>query len=448
MDNNNITPSSTITDEILEILWQWRLELSIVSLIAIVYWGCARRVGYTWSAVIMALAVTALLCLPSVRRWVAKILRLAHWRRNFLRALASQNSPLTKRQPTVIKALWVPSGMRLTLALQSGTAFQELEHLCPYLATHFGVGEVRATVDRADASRVELTICSKDTFAGGPIPWPGVTSEIASAWDPISVGVDRDGNSVAISLIERNLLIGGEPGSGKSVLLNVLIAHFTRARDVKLYLFDAKLVELRNWSEVAAGFVGPNIDDAIAQLRHLRSVMEERYEFLSQQRARKLERHHRLEIIVVVIDELPFYVANPDKNRAREFSDLLGDLIARGRAAGIIFVAAAQKPSADMLPSFIRDLINLRLAFRCSTKEASDTILGGGWASAGFSAATIGINARGVGWLLGESGQPELIRGYFIDDATIGQIVEDNGSRFQDKGGEDQWNGARTSQTR
>ena len=435
---DNITPSSTITDEILAILWQWRIELSIVSFIAIVYWGCARRVGYTWSAVIMALAVTALLCLPSVRRWVAKILRLAHWRRKFLRALGSQSSPLAKRQPTVIKALWVPSGMRLTLALQSGTAFQELEHLCPYLATHFGAREVRVTVDCADASRVELTICSKDPFEDGPIPWPGVTGETVSAWDPISVGVDRDGNRVSISLIERNLLIGGEPGSGKSVLLNVLIAYLSRCSDVKLYLVDAKFVELRNWSQIASGFVGPNIDDAIAQLQRLRSVMEERYEFLSQQRARKLHRNHGLDLIVVVIDELPFYVANPDKSRAREFSDLLGDLIARGRAAGIIFVVAAQKPSADMLPSSIRDLINLRLAFRCSTKEASDTILGGGWASAGFSAATIDINNRGVGWLLGESGQPELIRGYFLDDATIAQIVEENGSRFQDKGGEDQ----------
>jgi S-DNA-T family DNA segregation ATPase FtsK/SpoIIIE len=261
---------------------------------------------------------------------------------------------------------------------------------------------------------------------------------MVSAWDPLSIGIDRDGNEVSISLIERNLLIGGEPGSGKSVMLNVLIAYLAECRGVQLYLFDAKFVELRIWSQVAAGFVGPNIDDAIAQLQRLRSMMEERYRFLDQQRARKLERHHGLELVFVIIDELPFYVANPERSKAREFSDLLGDLIARGRAAGIIFVAAAQKPSADTLPSFIRDLINLRLAFRCSTKEASDTILGGGWASAGFSAATIGINNRGVGWFLGESGQPELIRGYLIDDATIAQIVKTYGLR--DKEDNDPWN--------
>ncbi len=439
MDNNNITPSSsTMADEILEILWQWRIELTIVAFIAIVYWACARRIDYTWSAVIVAIAIAALLCLPSIRRLLARTLRLTHWRRQFVRALALQSSPLAKRQPKVIRAVRVPSGVRLTLLLQSGTAFHELEHLCPYLATHFGARDVRVTADRTDASRAELTICSKDPFGDGPIPWPGATAETASSWDPISLGVDRDGNSVSISLIERNLLIGGEPGSGKSVMLNVLIAYLARCSDVKLYLFDAKLVELRNWSKIAAGFVGPNIDDAIAQLQRLRSMMEERYRFLDQQRARKLERHHGLELVFVIIDELPFYVANPERNKAREFNDLLGDLIARGRAAGIIFVVAAQKPSAETLPSSIRDLINLRLAFRCSTKEASDTILGGGWAAAGYSATTIDINARGVGWLLGESGQPELIRGYLIDDATIAQIVETNGLR--DKKDKDPWN--------
>jgi hypothetical protein len=439
MENNDITPStSTMADEILEILLQWRIELTIAAPIAIVYWACARRVGYTWSAVIVAIAIAALLCLPSIRRLLARTLRLTHWRRQFVRALVLQSSPLAKRQPKVIKAERVPSGVRLTLLLQSGTAFHELEHLCPYLAIHFGVREVQVTSDRMDASRAELTICSKDPFGDGPIPWPGVTGEMVSAWDPLSIGIDRDGNEVSISLIERNLLIGGEPGSGKSAMLNVLIAYLAECRGVQLYLFDAKFVELRIWSQVATGFVGPNIDDAIAQLQRLRSMMEERYRFLDQQRARKLERYHGLELAFVIIDELPFYVANPDRNKARQFSDLLGDLIARGRAAGIIFVVAAQKPSTDTFPSSIRDLINLRLAFRCSTKEASDTILGGGWASAGYSATTIDINTRGVGWFLGESGQPELIRGYLIDDATIAQIVKTYGLR--DKEDNDPWN--------
>ena len=239
MDNSNNTPSSTITDEILEIAWQWRIELSIVSLIAIVYWGCARRVSYTWAAVIVASAIAALLCLPSIRRLLARTLRLAHWRRQLVRALGSQSSPLAKRQPRVIKAARVPSGVRLTLSLQSGTALHELERLCPYLATHFGAREVRVTADRTDASRVELTICSKDPFEDGPIPWPGATGEVISAWDPIPLGIDENGEKVSVSLVEHNLLDGGEPGSGKSGLINAvlgwgvmrtLLPHSERAR--------------------------------------------------------------------------------------------------------------------------------------------------------------------------------------------------------------------------
>jgi len=45
-----------------------------------------------------------------------------------------------------------------------------------------------------------------------------------SLWQPISLGVDEDGNQVSIGLPERNLLLGGEPGAGKSVALSLFIA--------------------------------------------------------------------------------------------------------------------------------------------------------------------------------------------------------------------------------
>ncbi len=65
------------------------------------------------------------------------------------------------------------------------------------------------------------------------------------------------------------------------------------------------------------------------------------------------------------------------------------DLVARGRAAGIIVVAATQKPSADVIPTSLRDLFGFRCALRCNTPQASDTILGQGWASLGFDAAKV-----------------------------------------------------------
>jgi hypothetical protein len=59
---------------------------------------------------------------------------------------------------------------------------------------------------------------------------------------------------------------------------------------------------------------------------------------------------------------------------------------ARGRAPGIIAIEATQRPSADIIPTSLRDLFGYRWAFRCSTEASSDTILGHGWASKGYTA--------------------------------------------------------------
>jgi DNA segregation ATPase FtsK/SpoIIIE, S-DNA-T family len=57
-----------------------------------------------------------------------------------------------------------------------------------------------------------------------------------------------------------------------------------------------------------------------------------------------------------------------------------------------------------VVPTYLRDLFGFRWALRCSTPDASDTILGRGWASQGYSAAQIDPTARGVGLLLQEGG--------------------------------------------
>jgi len=52
-------------------------------------------------------------------------------------------------------------------------------------------------------------------------------------------------------------------------------------------------------------------------------------------------------------------------------------------------VAATQRPSADIIPTSLRDLFGYRQAFRCTTEISSDIILGYGWAKAGYSANLI-----------------------------------------------------------
>jgi DNA segregation ATPase FtsK/SpoIIIE, S-DNA-T family len=192
---------------------------------------------------------------------------------------------------------------------------------------------------------------------------------------------------------------------------------------VRLTLLDPKLVELAGWQGSATRLVGPNVDEAIEVLKQLISEVDDRYLTLLANRARKVTEGDGLPLHLVAVEELAYYTNGPDRKASAAFSTLLRDFVARGRAAGMVTVATTQKPSADVVPTFLRDLFGFRWALRCSTPDASDTILGRGWASQGYSAASIDPAARGVGWLLQEGGIPVRLRACWLDDLDLADLA-------------------------
>jgi DNA segregation ATPase FtsK/SpoIIIE, S-DNA-T family len=115
------------------------------------------------------------------------------------------------------------------------------------------------------------------------------------------------------------------------------------------------------------------------------------------------------------------------------------DIVARGRAPGIIPVEATQRPSADIVPTSLRDLFGYRWAFRCSTEASSDTILGHGWADKGYCATEIDPQARGVGWLRAEDGIPKRVKAAFLTDGQIIDLADHAAQlRRQDRAHRDQ----------
>ena len=259
-----------------------------------------------------------------------------------------------------------------------------------------------------------------------PLARPSVpVGTCMSIFDPLFIGIDEFGQPVYLPLIYRNMLIGGEPGAGKSSLLNTIVGHAALCDDVSLCLLDGKQVELGLWEDCADVFVGPDIDLANLTLQRLQTVMDNRYAFLRSLRRQKMHPGDSFGAILVAIDEIAYFSATVgDKNTRELFAALLRDLVARGRAVGIIVVAATQRPSSDIIPTSLRDLFAWRFAGRCTTDVSSDIVLGHGWASRGYSSNTIDPNNQGCGLLIAEGGIPALVKAAFMSNADIIRVAD------------------------
>ena len=407
------------------VIWGWRREIALGAGTVIVL-SIAREVAGALPAILIVSAVLALRASPSLRRAVQRVLRGAiRERRLQLVFWWSDIVGRDGRLPVVRSEIAIPAGARFLLQLPIGIHLAYLESRLGELTAALNARTVRVGPWRGGARFVELVVITKDPFGqvvrsslvDSPQSGPG------SLWDAVELGVGEDGRRVSVDLPEHNLLIGGEPGAGKSVALSCVVAAAALDPTCELTLLDPKEVELLPWRNVAHRVVGPSSDEAIGALEALHEVLASRYRNLVASGLRKVDRARGDSLHVVIIDELAWFLRGGERSARERFAELLRDLVARGRAAGIIVVAATQKPSHDVVPTAIRDLFSYRLAMRCTSPEASDTILGQGWASQGFNAASVDPAQRGVGYLLAEGGVPQLFRAAFLSDEEVAAVA-------------------------
>jgi DNA segregation ATPase FtsK/SpoIIIE-like protein len=402
-------------------LWRLRLELGLVALLVCAHVLLSNVVGDVVAVLVVGVGAVGVLAVPAVRRWVLGALRAARVRRAWWRAWTDSGLPRVRAG----RVTAIPAGELVRVRASRGSSLDAVEQRAEQLAVCLQAREVRIARAPDNAATGTVTLVRRDPLAGlASVRWPRRDADALSLWEPIPIGIDELGATVTVSLAERNVLMGGEPGAGKSAALSLLVATAALDASARLWLLDGKLVELSAWTPCAQRLAGPDIDEAIALLRELRSQMEARYRELLARGRRKVSRGDELALHLVACDELAFYLGHEDRKRQREFAELLRDLVARGRAAGVIVCAATQKPASDVVPSALRDLFGFRLALRCNTPQASDTILGQGWATLGHSAASIAPGQRGVGLLLAEDGTPVRIRGYHLTDADVDALAE------------------------
>lgn len=341
------------------------------------------------------------------------------WRNRLYTGCTRANGvPIAESPPRLRRATRVSSGCwELDVQLRNGVTQADLERISDSLKSSFKA--TRVTIHRGDrGDRAVIEVQKKSFFRNSRSTGlqkrlrETASREIRS----IPIGIDESGREVSVPLRAGGVVVGGLPGSGKSNFVHLLVAHFARLDGAKIYLVDPKRVELSGWRHRATRF-GVGQDDAISILDEVIGVMTERYQELEQ----RGERGSRSDMppMLVVFEEVTALIAGP---RAKAIEERLRQVMALGRAAGIMVVLVAQRPGVDTLAGSLRDLAETRIAFRTSTSDMSDTILGRGSATSGFDASKITADMRGVGYLSTGEREPTYMRCHLVDDTTLQEL--------------------------
>jgi hypothetical protein len=220
--------------------------------VAVAYLWLGERLGRAGAERLIVAAALVVAMVTWTREPLAHALFRSHLRRRWgLTCRHAELATINDRIPRIVRCRLTRAGEQLRVRVPAGSQVPDLEAQAERIAAFLGVR------DPANARHARVVVLRRDPLADpAPVTWPLVTAKRLSLWQPIPVGTDEDGSEVTVTLPERNLLLGGEPGAGKSNVLQLLVAVGALDPTVKLTLFDPKLVELAVWQGSAARLVG------------------------------------------------------------------------------------------------------------------------------------------------------------------------------------------------
>lgn len=320
--------------------------------------------------------------------------------------------------PTVTQyAIEIPMGTKLSkiLALQNNLALA--------LATPTGNVRIEAPIPGKSLVGIEIPNISSETVSLKNIlqndSMRSNKSKIA-----VGLGLDVSGNPIITDIGKMpHVLIAGTTGSGKSVLMNALIATLlfrASPQEVKLILVDPKRVELTEYNDIPH-LLTPVIiepEKILSAIKWATGEMDRRYKLFHGATVRNITSYNELSgfqalpYIVIVIDELQ----NLMEFAPVEVEDSIVRLAAMARATGIHLVLATQRPSVDVITGIIKANIPCRIAFNVSSMIDSRVIL----------------DQPGAEKLLGkgdmlyvppDASKPMRIQGVYVSDTEIRNLI-------------------------
>jgi S-DNA-T family DNA segregation ATPase FtsK/SpoIIIE len=238
-----------------------------------------------------------------------------------------------------------------------------------------------------------------------------------------AIGKDIVGKAVIADLATMpHLLVAGQTGSGKSVMINDILTSLlyrNSPSDLKLILVDPKQVELTPYNDVPH-LLTPVIHEperTISALKWAVAEMERRLRTMAGVGKRNIEEYNKLKpdekmpYVVIVIDELSDLMMMA----ARDVEALVVRVAQKARAAGIHLILATQRPSVNVITGLIKANVPARIAFTTVSQVDSRTI----------------IDQMGAEKLLGRGDMlystsdmpaPKRVQAAYVDDVEIGKV--------------------------
>jgi len=309
-----------------------------------------------------------------------------------------------------------PTGVKLTkiTALENNLALDLAAHAIRIEAPIPGKRAVGIEVPNVKAATVRVSslfLSSQWQNTQGPLT--------------IAIGKDISGTPVVTDLGKTpHLLVAGQTGSGKSVMINTILTSLlyrNTPSDLKLILVDPKQVELKPYDEIPH-LLTPVITEpekCISALKWSVAEMERRYKALADVGKRNIaeyndfKKEEGMPYIVIVIDEL----ADLMMMAARDVEALIVRIAQKARAVGIHLVLATQRPSVDVITGLIKANVPARISFKTTSQVDSRTIID--------QVGSEKLLGQGdMLMTLSDSPKPRRIQGAFIDDKETNKIID------------------------
>jgi S-DNA-T family DNA segregation ATPase FtsK/SpoIIIE len=269
--------------------------------------------------------------------------------------------------------------------------------------------------------------------------WRGTTEPLAFA-----IGKDISGEPVVGELNKMpHLLIAGQTGAGKSVMINTIISsllYHNSPSEMKLILVDPKQVEMAMYEDIPH-LLTPVIyepDKTISALKWAVNEMQRRYTLFAENRVKDIKSYNNMiqttgkkisvedengamqehengamPYIVIVIDEL----ADMMMVAARDAEVLIVRLAQKARAVGIHLVLATQRPSVNVITGLIKANIPARIAFTVASQIESRIILD-------QTGAEKLLGQGDMLYLTASMSKPKRIQGALVTDEELVKITD------------------------